>query len=410
MSTTAVLDRLLADGDADAPGRRWLDQHGWPTQRDESWRYAPLGAIARAIRLEHEAAPAPDLALLVGDAGGDVVRIVTVDGRFDPELSVVPAGDGVLTIETGAPAEPWRGDEHADAFEALNHLAMPGATAVHVTGDAPLVRLVHVATAVGAPAHARTLITVDPGCRVTVVESSRAVPGAGLVTASTTIDAGAHSRIEHLRTVRAGVTVAQVVRTDVVAGAAATVRCGALLLGDGAVRHTLDVDAAGEGATFALGGLSIPTSDAHHDTAVVVRHGTSNVTSRQHFASIVADGARSSFTGHVVVAHGTVGTDAEQQHHSLLLGPTARADSRPWLEILSDDVACTHGATVGRLDDDGLFYLRSRGIPEHEARTILLTAFAARVVDELAEDAPARDRLAAEAAAAIAELLAEEGS
>ena len=101
----------------------------------------------------------------------------------------------------------------------------------------------------------------------------------------------------------------------------------------------------------------------------------------ERFKGIIDDHARGSFSGHVIVRPGTSGTDARQSNPNLVLRPTAQADTRPWLEILADDVRCTHGATVGRLDDDALFYLRSRGIPLQRARAMLVAAFAAEIID-----------------------------
>ena len=125
----------------------------------------------------------------------------------------------------------------------------------------------------------------------------------------------------------------------------------------------------------------------------MVDHAASHCKSTQRYKGIVDDHGRGSFSGHVIVRHGTVGTDAVQSNPNLVLTPTAQADTRPWLEIFADDVRCAHGATVGRLDDDAYFYLRSRGIPAEQARAMLIAAFAAEVVDAIELDS-LRERLA----------------
>ncbi|MEP6623399.1 MAG: SufD family Fe-S cluster assembly protein, partial [Acidimicrobiia bacterium] len=118
-----------------------------------------------------------------------------------------------------------------------------------------------------------------------------------------------------------------------------------------------------------------------HDNVITVEHAASACTSRQQFKGVIDDHARGSFSGRIIVQPGTTATDAAQTSRSLLLKPTAEADTRPWLEIFADDVKCTHGAAVGRLDSEALFYLRTRGIPEHDARTLLIRAFIAGMTE-----------------------------
>jgi Fe-S cluster assembly protein SufD len=130
-----------------------------------------------------------------------------------------------------------------------------------------------------------------------------------------------------------------------------------------------------------LDGLYLPRGDQRHDYVITVDHRASHCASTQRFTGIIDDHSRGSFSGHVLVRHGTTGTDAYQSNRNLVLAPTAQADTRPWLEILADDVRCTHGATVGRLDDDALLYLRSRGFPLEQSGAILVAAFAAEVID-----------------------------
>src|SRR5690606_4895824 len=146
------------------------------------------------------------------------------------------------------------------------------------------------------------------------------------------------------------------------------------------VRSAVDVRFAGDGARADLDGLHLPTGHQQHEHAVTVDHAASHGTSTQRFKGVVAGHGRRAFSGHVIVRPGTVATDASQSNPNLVLRPTAQADTRPWLEIFADDVRCAHGATVGRLDEDALFYLRSRGIPLAEARAMLVAAFAGEVV------------------------------
>ena len=172
-------------------------------------------------------------------------------------------------------------------------------------------------------------------------------------------------------------------RTGIEQAARSRVAATSVITDGRIVRNAVDVVLGGDGARSDLSGLYLPTDHQRHDNVVTVDHVASHGTSTQHFKGIVDDHGRGSFSGHVIVRHGTVGTDAAQSNPNLVLTPTAQADTRPWLEIFADDVRCTHGATVGRLDDDALFYLRSRGIPTAQARAMLIAAFAAEVVDSV---------------------------
>jgi Fe-S cluster assembly protein SufD len=156
-----------------------------------------------------------------------------------------------------------------------------------------------------------------------------------------------------------------------------------LLTGISVARNAVDVVLRGDRAAVELRGLDLPVGDDRHDTAVTVEHAASHGQSRQLFKAAVDDHARASFSGRVIVAPGTAGTDADQTSRGLLLAPTAQADTRPWLEIFSDDVRCTHGSSVGRLDRDGLFYLRARGVPEAQARSMLVGGFIAEMTDAI---------------------------
>lgn len=424
-AAASILDRLVPSGGRVRPAGRWLTEHGWPDRRDEAWRYAPLETIATASQErppmpsrgdDTSLDPAPRSSaqaqirwLLSGHPSGAAGRgrIVLIDGRHHRELSDLPAEVGV-TVDLDVRAAPFTIDERTDGFEALNHLATTGVTRIHSTapGATAELHIVHVSTDAREASHPRTEVHLAPGSRLVLVETFWSLPGAGLTNTATTVDVGADAHLEHVQLTHTTTASAHVATTRLVAHDRSSVRSGTLLLGPGTARHTLSVLVDGVDAAVDLGGLSMPAEGAHHDTAVSVRHLASHGTSRQRYAGIVGDGARSSFSGHIVVAAGTAGTNADQQNRNLLLGPTARADSRPWLEICSDDVACTHGATVGRLDHDSLFYLRSRGIPERDACAMLVAAFATTVSAQLAPAGATAEWIAAITARAIDGLLA----
>ncbi|MGH9047844.1 MAG: SufB/SufD family protein, partial [Acidimicrobiales bacterium] len=165
-------------------------------------------------------------------------------------------------------------------------------------------------------------------------------------------------------------------------------RLGTRLVALGAqiARHEVRVFLDEEGAEASLDGLYLPWGNQHHDHPVLVEHVAPRGTSQQRYVGIVDERGRGVFNGHVVVHQGAAGTDASQSNKNLLLSARAEVDTRPRLEIFADDVACAHGASVGRLDADALFYLRSRGIPERRARGLLVHGFAAQMIERLGID------------------------
>lgn len=399
MSATA-LDRMLDGGPAESPGRRWIETHGWPQSRDEAWRYAPLGAITAALDAAEPQASSVALEELLAELP-EGPRLVIVDGRYDAERSILGDDSGVV-VTFGAAAGEFLPDGTDDGFAAANHAAAPGVTRVEVTASAQGATLHVVHLSIDALAsHPRTELALAAGSSLQLIETFRSLPHPGLTNSVTTVELGDGARLDHLRVLETASGSAHVGRTDFTAHANSTVHSASLSAGPGAARHTVLAALVAPEAAVSLSGLSTPVGGAHHDTVVTVSHLSDGGKSRQQYVAIVPDHARASFTGQVVVASGTKGSDADQQNRNLLLGRTARADTRPWLQIDADDVSCTHGATVGRLDEDSLFYLRSRGIPERSARAMLIRAFAETTLDQEFPPGPGRDWLAASASAAI---------
>lgn len=387
--------------------RAWLAHHGLPDPNEEAWRYTPLGELGTRLRA---AVPAPrrtaapgDAALtrlveLAGSHGGP--RLCFVNGVIDPSLSDGPGASLTAGLWLGGAEDLRRRagstEEPADGFVALNWAAGSDVAAVFVepgaTHDVP-VHVVHVAVGDQDPTvqHPRTVLRAGPGSRVHLIESFVGRPGPTFTNASTRLVVGKGAEVVHHRLQAEAPGAVHVGRTGVTLAESATVRATSIMTGADIARHALDVRFDGPDAHAALEGLYVPTGDQRHDSVVTVDHAASGGTSTQRFRGIVDGRARGSFSGHVVVRPGTVGNEADQSNRNLVLAPSAQADTRPWLEIFADDVRCTHGATVGRLDEDALFYLRSRGIPLSEGRAMLVAAFAAEIIDTL--PATLRDRV-----------------
>ncbi len=154
-------------------------------------------------------------------------------------------------------------------------------------------------------------------------------------------------------------------------------------LGSRIARHEVRVRLEGEGAHTTINGLYLPGGDRHHDNPILIEHAAPRCTSRQLYKGIATDRGHGVFNGRIVVRSGAPGTDASQTNKNLLLSDHAEIDTRPRLEILTDDVKCTHGAAVGALDADAIFYLRSRGVPLEQAKAMLTAAFAQEMLDTI---------------------------
>ena len=349
---------------------------------------------------------------LAGHHGGR--RCVFVNGVAHPELSDDEPCDGLWLgdaagLRARAPSPRTGSDEPVDGFQALNWVAGSDVAAVVVAPDATVdasVHVVHLAVPglVRTAVHPRTVLLARPGSRVHLIETFAGAPGgsgASVTNASTRIVAGEGSSVTYHRIQAEDSAAIHVGRATIDQAAGSTLRATSIMVGGRIARCAVDVRFTGPDGRADVAGLYLPGGRQRHDTVVSVDHQASRCSSTQRFTGVVDDHGRGSFSGHVIVRPGTTGTDAHQSNRNLVLAPTAQADSRPWLEIFADDVRCTHGATVGRLDEDALLYLRSRGIPRHQARMMLIAAFAAAIIDDI--DPPTlRERVEAMAAAAAA--------
>lgn len=420
MTPAALLDRLAGADDANdatrTRARAWLDAHGFPTARDEAWRYTAVDEIVARLEAATPSTPIPVsmstgltravVDALAGDHGGP--RLVFVNGEYAAELtdrSLLAPGLWCGRLADVAPE--FEADRLAaidvvgDGFQALNRAAAPDAAVVLVDAGArvdDVVHVVHLSVPGHEPgaSHPRTILDAGDDCRVTVVETFCGLPGAAVTNASSAVRVGRGATVTYHRVQLESRDATHVGHTRVDQAAGSRVRATSVMLGADIARAAIDVHLDGADARADLAGLYVLGRNQRHDTVVTVDHAASRGTSSQLFKGVMDDHARGSFSGHVIVRADTAGTDAGQSNHNLLLSPTAQADTRPWLEIFADEVRCVHGATVGRLDDDSLFYLRSRGVPLAAARAMLIDAFGREVLDAI-EPASLRDHLVAAA-------------
>jgi Fe-S cluster assembly protein SufD len=232
--------------------------------------------------------------------------------------------------------------------------------------------------------HPRTLLVVGRRSRAAVVEDHVSLDGSpSLVNAVTEVVVGDGGNAQHhvlQRQNDASTCITTVLSEQ---GRDSRFESHSALIGGALHRNNAFPVLAGEGGWCLLNGCYVPRGRQHHDTFMVVRHSAPHCDSRQFYRGILDDHSKAVFSGRIVVDEGAQKTDAKQTNRNLLLSDDAQVDTKPQLEIYADDVKCTHGATVGQLDPDEIFYLRSRGIPEDEARGLLTFAFVNEVVQRM---------------------------
>jgi Fe-S cluster assembly protein SufD len=383
---------------------------GFPTRRQEAWRFTNLRALqgttfAPATGIA-SVAPAVVDALRMKEA---MHRLVFVNGRFAPELSllsVVPAGAWLATVRRTLDERPDLLAQAIDAgdtagaqpFASLNAaffadgfvLALePG-----VTLDRP-VQIIHVGrTGTPQAAHVRNLIRLRDGSSATVIESFTG-EGTYWSNSVTALDVGARAALRRVKVQDEGREAIHFALDRVTLADDARYESFMLSLGGRLARHDTLATLVGERAHCAVHGAYLLRGDQEATNATVIDHAAPNGTTREVWMGVVDDRAHGVFLGRIAVRPEAQKTDAEQLNRNLLLSPRATVDTKPELEILADDVKCSHGATVGDLDEDALFYLRARGISEADARRMLIDAFTAQAIATV-EDAALRDYLAAQ--------------
>ena len=390
----------------------WVAKHGFPTQKDEDWRYTRLGpilevpfvpALPSMAEMGHQSSSntinrVDDGSIVPADLGGP--RLVFINGFFAPELSrltALPEGSMVtnlasVLVEEAQDLRPFLSrpfGEYDHAFTALNTaLAEDGAfiqLAANTTIDLPI-QLVFLSNSGGSVvvSSPRSVVIVGPGSRATIVETHVGIPGDVYCTNAVTqvvLESGA--QIEHYKIQDESESAFHLALLDVRQSRDSQFSSHSVALGSSIARHEVRVHLEGAGAHVNLDGLYMGRGDQHHDNPVIVEHSAPGCTSRQLYKGVLDDSSQGVFNGRVVVSPGADGTDAAQTNKNLLLSDHAEVDTRPRLEIFADDVKCTHGAAVGQLDEHAVFYLRSRGIPHHAARGLLIYAFVNEMVERL---------------------------
>ena len=381
---------------------------GFPTTRNEDWHFTSVTPIAertfRPVVVKSgpsSLSPNDISALVLGDASWH--RLVFVNGRFEPTLSAfaaLPADVRVMTLAEALRESPELLAEHLGklagyrehTFTALNTALMQDGVVIHVPRgvvvDEP-VHIVHVADsrASGGAIHPRLLVIVEALGQLTMVESYAGVGNAGYFTnAVAELEVGSGAHVNHYKIQRESAESFHVSTIQVSQGRDSVYHSFSFASGAALSRTNVYTRLEGEGAEARLNGLYMVDGNQHTDHQTFVEHLAPGCASRELYKGVLDGGSHGVFNGKVYVDPVAQKTDGKQTNHALLLSDHARVDTKPQLEIFADDVKCTHGATVGRLDQASLFYMKSRGIGAEHARALLTYAFAAEVLETIELD------------------------
>jgi Fe-S cluster assembly protein SufD len=393
MSTLAerLFEELAATPDAPAAavGLRAALAQGLPTNRDENWKYAALRGLDK-LRL----APVPPAASALAAAGTLLparldghLRIVLVDGQLAPSLSdALP--DALRFAATNRGCSPVDADLR---WAAVNAAFASGALELDAAGKASLaieVCCITTLTAAAGGAHPRLALRLAPGAQVALVERQLSTSDAtALTNVALGAELGAGATLRHVR-IQTHAERSQLVETvQVRIGAAAQYQQLQVSLGAQAARTTGRIELAGPGAACAMRVASLADGTRVHDNFCLIDHQAPQTTTQQWVRGIAAGRARVAFNGHIRMAAGAVGASSEQSLRGLQSGAQCEIDLRPQLEIYVDAVKASHGATVGKLDEQMLFYLLSRGLDRETAQGLLKWAFVADVLTQLTDTA-----------------------
>ncbi len=355
---------------------------GLPRRSVEAWKYTdlrPLAGLALAAgRDVGQASRAPALlaALELAAAGLDgAARLVFMNGRFDASLSCLPAG---IDIEIG-PSFGALAHAERDAMVALNTMLAEDGARIRVPAGVDAGRLLLVMLASNGQtdavsAHPRCTVLLEQGAGLSLLEIAH---GEGLYVHNPVleIEVRAGARLTHVLWQQDGAEALHFSTVYAAVDQAGSYDSFTLTLGGRLARHEVHARLRGQGGEVQVNAAQLLGGSQHADLTSVIAHDAPGCTSRQTVKNVLRERAHGVFQGKIVVARAGQKTDGYQMNQALLLSDTAEIDSKPELEIYADDVKCSHGATAGALDEDQLFYLRSRGVAADAARAILVRAF-----------------------------------
>ncbi len=386
-------------------------ERGFPTRRTEAWKYTNLAPLAKGVFAPKASVAGKGLAAAPTHAPNEMTahRIVFVNGRLEADgsaLNALPKGVRLITLGEALEKEPALIATHLAAsgkpeepalFEMNTALMTEGAVLMLEPGvelETP-VHLFFLTTdeAAQSAMHLRNLIVAGKGSTATIFESYL---GTGKteywtnVVTEVVVDEDAHLR--HYKLQNEGKAAYHIAMTVAKIGDRATYDSFAMSLGGILSRNEIQAMLYGSGIDCRLNGVNLARNRQHLDTTTVIDHAKPGSNCNETYKGVVDDHAKTVFQGKIIVRQDSQKTSAHQLNRNLLLSDEAQANTKPELRIHADDVQCSHGATVSELDEQALFYLRSRGIAEDAARGLLTEAFVAEMIDEI-EIVPVREAM-----------------
>jgi Fe-S cluster assembly protein SufD len=384
----AMADRLPGDSALRAAAAAAFRTAGLPggtsQRRIEAWKYTSLRPVAEASFQSLHAPRHEAETILAGLPLLDAARLIFVNGSLRADLSVMPgAGFARFSEQPDFGTLTWPDRE---PMVALNTMLAEDGAELHVPDgyDGGVVQLVSIGSRDG-DFHPRHRVRLGHGARMTLLEIS-AGQGTYLLNTVAEIHVADGASLTHIRLQQEAASAFHVSTTYADVAAGGTYDSFTLNLGAQLSRTEVHANLSGKGAIAHLNAAQLLAGNQHGDFTTVVSHTAPGCNSRQTVKNVLAGRSRGVFQGKIEVARHAQKTDGYQMNQALLLSPDAEIDAKPELEIFADDVKCSHGATVGELDAEQMFYLRSRGIPDVEARSILVRAFLAEALDAVTND------------------------
>ena len=368
----------------------------FPTAKQDDWRLTDLSAL-----FQHGFHPVDSYAsVTLADIDAflipDSIRLVFVDGSYASSLSDLKLAAAGVTVssllERSSDAQieanfARHADFEQDTFAALNTRFFDDGAYVHVAGESAVpIHILNVSTRRETPSaiYPRCLIVMAANSRATVIEDYAGLnDGINFSNAVTEVVLNDNAQLQHVRVQREDKSAFHIGHCAVDAAGGSNYTSTALAFGARVSRHDLHVTLRGESAEVTLNGLALIGGRQIADTHTRIEHATPHCISRQLHKCIADGAAHAIFSGKIIVREGASGTDSAQSSRNLLLSGKAHIDTQPQLEIFNDDVSCKHGATIGQIDADALFFLKSRGFSEEQARNLLTHAFAAEIIDRI---------------------------
>jgi Fe-S cluster assembly protein SufD len=367
-----------------------------PTTRDEEWRFTDLAMLTKvSLQPAHGEIKLSAAQIKRFHIKEATSLLVFLDGAYAPALSNIAArGIVVSNLASELATNSALLQQHlaqqvhntGNVFAALNTAYLRDAALIMLPRDvqakAP-VHLLFIATQKEVVSYPRTLVLADNGCEATVIEDYVSLQDEPYFTnAVTEFVLADNARIHHVRIQREGAKAFHIANCAATLSRHSNYQSVSIAMGARISRYNLNVKMA-EGAECSADGLAMISSRQLADTHTCIDHAQPHAISRQLHKCVVDGGAHAVFNGKIMVRHGAHHTDSQQSNRTLLLSDKAHVDTKPQLEIFNDDVKCTHGATIGQLDNDEVFYLQSRGVPRARALNMLTYAFAAEIIERI---------------------------